>query len=164
MAITLQATALIKRRDADFKIADSDHLKALRQSVISHGQTQNIKVRELAAPTAAGELYEIVDGLKLFNILKSLGYREVYVYNFGVMDDITALKTYVQHNICSFERNDLKLSELARELNKVYSPASMVNFTPFGLEQVKNLIKLLDFDWDSFKAIDDTAQQQTSLF
>lgn len=157
-------TIEIMRRAVDINIPDAEITKALKQSIISNGQTEAIKVRTLSEPLETGEKYEIIDGLKIFNVIKQLAEPYIWCIDLGVMTDTQALKLYTQHNIVKYELNAVTFAETVEKLSATYPPASLEKFLHIDRDRIKTLMRLNEFDWENFKSAEETEQKQQSLF
>lgn len=148
---------LILPRKEEYKIMHVDHLMALKTSLVTLGQVRNIHVRQI------GDKYEVIEGSKIYTCLKELGKDKVVCFNHAEVSDLQAKKIYVQLDIINPAHDFIVFSKIISELTEEYDVNKISQFTGYSLTEVKDLIKLKDYDWDSFN-IEPTNQTQHLLF
>jgi len=97
-------------------------------------------------------LYEVIDGNHRLEALRRLAIKTVTVENFGRITKAQAVLIAKRRNTQWFKDDQLKYATLFRDI--VFPEISideMVPFMPDTKEDIENISKLLDFDWDYFK-------------
>lgn len=152
-------TEQINRRAFTFYANDNSEYKSLKQSIISNGIIRPIVVADVENVKNI-----VLDGVKIFDIGIELGQTSFEVKHLGRMDNEEFIKKHIQLNVQRFPIDYIKLSELVSSIKDRYSANQLSNILPYDVEAIKNLFKLVTFDWDSFEEIDSTDKNQQSLF
>lgn len=149
----------ISRRAFTFYANDEKEYKSLKQSLISNGIIRPLVIADV------GEVKNIIiDGVKIFDIGIELGINSFEVKHLGRMDNEEFIKRHIQFNVQRFPIDFIKLSGLVTSIKDRYSANQLSNILPYDVEAIKNLFKLVTFDWDSFEEIDSIDKNQQSLF
>lgn len=143
-------TALVKA-DWNYKTNDDDKLAKLRENIKRNGQIENIIVRELDTG-----FYEIVNGNHRYDALIELGIEQCHVYNLGKISLTQAQRIAIETNETRFESDGVKLAEIVRDIMVDFDPADLVETMPYTPEEIENMNKSLDFNWDQFNSGDTT--------
>lgn len=100
----------------------------LKRSIIKYGQTR---------PIVLNKNFEIIDGYVLFTLLKSLGYKEVFVL---IIDVENIEQSYCELNILNDNIDTITFFKYLRD-GKIDLKN---NILPFSLKDLKDFIKLID--------------------
>lgn len=108
------------------KDKDTKEYKQVVRSIENNGLRQPIVVREV------DDHYEIIDGEQRFTGAKEVGYKEVWVYNEGKLDEKAAKALTIWYEV-QVPFNEVDLSHLVVELDDQgmelpYTEAEIVNF------------------------------------
>lgn len=148
---------LIIPRKEEYKIMHVDQLMALKTSLVTLGQTRNIHVRQI------GDKYEIIEGSKIYSCLKELGKDKVVCYNHTEVNDLQAKKIYFQIDDKNPPHDFILISKMISELAAEYDINKIAQFTGYSITEVKDLIKLKDYNWETFN-MEEAIVNQGSLF
>lgn len=145
---TLPLSKLVSA-DWNYKNNDDKLQKKLVANIKKTGQIENIIVRQLK-----GGKYEVVNGNHRYLAFKELDYNEVMVYDLGKISDAQAKRIAVETNETKFKSDPLKLAELMEELKLEFDDLEITS--PFSEEELDNMSKTLQFDWNAQDGEGDT--------
>lgn len=151
-------TSFISERTFEVKDNIEKLYNALKASIVKYGQIRTIMVRELGA-----DKYEVIEGNKIFRILKEIGCKEIFCYNMGEVDDEKAKAIYLQTQVLENNINYLKLSEMLCALKDI--PANNLSqMSIFDIEEIKEIMNLSSYDWQQFLKDEKEIMGQETLF
>jgi len=127
----------------------------IKRSINIHGQMNSIKVREIS-----NDLYEIIDGYCIWMAMKELGFKEIEIKNFGNISEEESIKKYLYLEELKIP---LDIIEVAWLLKRIKEPNIKLKGFPYSEQEIKNKIKLIEFDWDKFKEIEEIENKQLGL-
>ena len=125
------------------KEKDTEEYKQVKRSIEINGLKDSIKVRENAG-------FEIIDGEQKWTACKELGYKNILIYNEGVVTDKQAqeLTLWWQTQV---PVDELKLASVIKNLSLQFNADIQI---PYSDTQIQEYIKLADFDWENYKKED----------
>jgi hypothetical protein len=137
----------------NYKTEGSDEqIEKLASSIREDQSAGVMAVRVLKSGKRNGDgKLEVIDGNHRLKAVQSLGWKTVWVENFGVISDGDAVLVARRRNFQWFEDNVLKYAELFRD--KVLTERSideLVAFMPESKGEMESIAKLLEFDWSQF--------------
>ena len=111
------------------------------------GQIKTIVVRK------KGDNYEVLDGAEVFYAAKSTGIKELFCYVFPEISDDEAKMIAMALDL---NRIDCNMIDLSKAIKDIKAPnSSICSITPFSEEDVADIRRLLDFDWNVFNKEED---------
>lgn len=119
---------------------------------------KSVEQKGLRAPVVVRELepgvFEIIDGEQRFTSAKELGYKELYVYNEGTMDEAEAksLTIWYQQQV-PFDQ--VELADLVVELHNLEIEL------PFTAVEIKDFEEMSSFDFDQYQKVEDDGSDDT---
>lgn len=141
-------------RDYSFKFYTQEQDKLLRQSVLNIGVIRPIVI--------AGDY--IVDGQRLYLAAKSVGITQLWCEQLGEAKECQRIKIYTQINHINADVDWVSMSKVVNKLNDGYSVNQIAKILGYDLEQVKNLLKLMHFNWEDFAKNEAIDENQVTLF
>jgi hypothetical protein len=131
------------------KIKDTKEYEKVKEGIRLNGLKESIKVRENQGENLIDK-YEIIDGEQRYTACKDLGYKKVLIYNEGIVDDKKAreLTLWWQTQV---PIEELKLAEMVKDMTLAYGKIDI----PYTKEEIDELIKLSDFNWDMYQKEED---------
>ena len=139
---------ILVKADWNYKNEDIVTSSKLQNNLKKNGQVENIQVRILKTG-----FYEVVNGNHRYDDMCILGREYVMCYDHGKITDSAAKKIAIETNETKFSADQLKLAGLMSELVQDYGLDELVTTLPFSGEEIENLVKLVEFDYEKF--IDD---------
>ena len=136
---------LLIKADWNYKEENVAMSAKLRENLKRNGQIENIHVRLL--PTG---YYEVVNGNHRYDELLALGKTTVLAYDHGKCSKEEAVRKCLETNETFFEKDDIKLATLIKELTGSYSLDDLVGTMPYNEEEINNYAKLSEFNWEQF--------------
>lgn len=133
------------KADWNYKKDDEDKKEKLKNNIKINGQVENIIVRQLETG-----FYEVVNGNHRYDAMKELGYIDIIVCDKSPMTLSQAKRIATETNKTRFESDQIKLSELIKELSQDYTPEELSQTMPYTLDEINDFIKLTDFDWNQY--------------
>jgi len=133
------------------KGADTDEFEKIKSGIAAKGLRLPIVVRE-------NEGFEIVDGEQRWRACKALGFKKVIIYNEGQLDDMAAKELTLWYQV-QVPFDELMLAGLIKELKDL--PGLKI---PFTADEIEELAKLGDFDWDKYKKEELVFEQTLPVF
>lgn len=140
----IKASKLVKA-EWNYKTNNDELLTKLVENFKRIGQVENIIVRELDTG-----YYEVVNGNHRLQAIDVLGEKEVMCYNLGKISNNSAKKIAIATNETKFATDTVKLSEILHELTEELSVEQLETFLPYSQQEIEDMLKLKDFDWNSF--------------
>ncbi len=143
-------TAKIVKADWNYKEDGTpEQISKLRESINKDRSAGVIPVRELDDGT-----FEAIDGNHRFDaIMLEPAWETVYVENFGKISLAEAITIANRRNYQWFEDDVLKLSTLFKEsVLPEFKIEDLATFMPQSEEELKELLKLTEFNWDALPA------------
>lgn len=128
------------------KNKNTDEYKKVLKSVRTNGLRIPVVVRSV------GDDFEIVDGEQRFTACKDLNYKQVLIYNEGIMSDKKAKELTIWYQV-QVPFDDFALSELITNMSNEFTLEDLD--LPYELLELKNLVELTDFEWDEFDPNED---------
>lgn len=126
----------------NYKEKDSFMQDRLETSIKRIGQVENIQVRELDTG-----FYEVVNGNHRLEAFKTIGKKEIIVYNHGKINQAEAERRAIETNETKFRADMIKLAEMIKDI-KIEIPGTELSLTmPFKEADFINMQNLLNFDW-----------------
>lgn len=121
------------------KEKDTDDYRKVKKSVELKGLRAPVAVRELKK----GQ-YEIIDGEQRYTSAKELGYKEIYIYNEGVLDDDEAqsMTLWYQQQV---PFDEVTLAPLVAQLDDVGKQL------PFDEAKIQEYKAMANFSFDDYK-------------
>ena len=140
----IKVSNLVKA-DWNYKEEDEEKSTALMENFKRNGQIENLLVRELKSG-----YYEVVNGNHRLDVMKILKMKDAHIYNFGEITLQQAQRIAIETNETKFGVDTIKLSGLIKELRAEFSLEDLVKTLPYTEQEIGNMEKLTDFDWDDF--------------
>jgi len=120
------------------KDPNSPEYEKVKRSIEINGLTQPIFVRE----NSDGDTkYEVLDGAHRFRSCKELGFKEIYIYNEGVVPDPLAKSFTIYHQI-QVPFDEAELAPIVMELNNLQMEL------PYNELEIDGFRNLASFDFD----------------
>lgn len=129
---------------------DSKDFEKVKLSIEKFSLRSPIIVRE----TELG--YEIVDGEQRYKACKDLGYTNLLIYNEGLISKETAQRLTIAYQQ-QVPFSEVELAYLLKKMKEEYGQLDL----PLFDEEIDNLLKLADFNFDQFNVeqnIEDTKE------
>ncbi|HUV46551.1 MAG TPA: ParB/RepB/Spo0J family partition protein [Candidatus Bathyarchaeia archaeon] len=151
--------------DWNYKEEEEDKEEKLKNNIKRNGQIENIIVRKLKTG-----FYEVVNGNHRLKVLKELEYDKIVCYSLGKISDNKARRIAIETNETKFERDNVKFAQLMKEISGEggFDLSDLAQTMPFGEEELKGFVDMLDFDWESFRPKDkddeDEENENNKLF
>jgi len=127
--------------------------KALVESVKQFGFIDSVLVREIEP-----EVYEIIDGEHKLQAAKELGYTKILIDNLGKISEGDAKSLTLIMNNTRGSDDVLKRAEILKQLDE-----GQLSLIPFDKEQIRNELRLLDFDFSQYDRVDTTEEEKNEL-
>ena len=119
--------------------------KAIAESLKTYSQILDIIVRP------NGDRYQIIDGEHRYNELT----EDVYVTVLHNLSDAHAKKLTIILNETRGEADKIELAQLLSDLSGELDVAELLDALPYEQNELDELIKLAEVDWDNFGNSDD---------
>jgi len=154
-----QLIPIDKLSEADWNYKETDTEEAavlipkLKANIGKNGQVENIIVRE------KGKGFEVVNGNHRLVAMREIGRKKVICYNCGKLSKNQAVKLAIETNESKFKADTIKLAKLIKELSQEFPLAELYETMPYSEQEIDNMIKLTDFDWNQFNRPEDTGEQ-----
>ena len=129
----------------NYKNDDEEKARALAANIKLNGQIENIIVRLLETG-----FYEVVNGNHRYDTFITLGTKTVVCFNLGKISQAQAMRVAIETNETRFDRDNVKLASIIRELNVDISLEELETTMPFSTEELDAMVKLGDFDFSNF--------------
>jgi ParB-like chromosome segregation protein Spo0J len=152
---SLVPITILRKAEWNYKKNNPDLLEKLKSNIVKNKQIENIIIRELE-----DETYEVVNGNHRVDAFVELGIENVMAFNLGKISKEQAQRIAIETNETKFESDTLKLAEIFKELLKTTDIADLEKSMPYSEQEIENMAKLTDFDWDAFNDKDDTAAKR----
>jgi uncharacterized ParB-like nuclease family protein len=124
---------------------------------LSRKLTENIKRNGILQPSIVYQVkddYVVLDGNHRLDSYQQLGIEKVPCVNLGKISDNDAKRISIEINETKFESDFLKLSNLIKDIKVDYNFIELEVTMPFSVEELQNMEKSLDMDWDKFNGKD----------
>lgn len=95
--------------------------------------------------------FQIIDGFHRWKAAKDLGYLKIPINDLGRIPDGKAKQLTIILNELRGEYDPLKLAEIVKELSQDGGIDELIQNLPFTEQEIQNLIKVTDFNWNQFK-------------
>lgn len=118
--------------------------KAIAESLATYSQIIDIIVRP------NGDRYQIIDGEHRYDELTD----EVYVTVLHGLSNADAKKLTIIMNETRGEADKIELTQLLADLSNELSGEELLNALPYEQNELDELVKLAEVDWDSFNSSD----------
>ena len=122
------------------KDENTEEYKNVVESIRVKGLRKFIVVRE-------NDGYEVIDGEQRLRACNELGFKQVIIYNEGVMSDKEAKELTLQYQI-QVPFNNVDLAKMVTSLMMDFPDA----FVPYSKEKIKEMSELVKFNWEDYKA------------
>ena len=123
-----------------------EQIDKLINSIKEDSSAGVVAVREL------GDKFEVIDGNHRLEALIQMKWKKVPCENFGDISKAKAITIARRRNHKWFEDDIIAYAELFRdEILTEFSIEELEKFMPDTKEDMENLEKLLDFDWDNYE-------------
>lgn len=129
----------------NYKTDDDAMIEKLINNMKRNGQVENLLVRELDDGK-----YEVVNGNHRMAALVRIGCQAAVCYDLGKISIEEAYRVSVETNETKFATDQVKLSDLLKAMAERYSIDDLLATMPYGHEELNNLLKLSDFNWDDY--------------
>jgi len=143
------------KADWNYKDDNEELTVKLMENIKRNGQVENLLVRSLESG-----FLEVVNGNHRYEALKRLGAKNVMVYDLGTITNAEAYRIAVETNETKFTTDQVKLSDLIKDMTGQFSQDELLATMPYTAEQLANLLAMADFDWDAFN---DTKDDSTDV-
>lgn len=120
------------------KDKDTKEYKQVVRSIRANGLRDPIIVRELGKDS-----YEVIDGEQRFTAASEIGYKEIFVYNEGQMDEKTAKALTIWYQV-QVPFNEVDLSHLVVELHNLEVEL------PYTEAEIADFANMAQFDFDQY--------------
>lgn len=132
--------------DWNYKKDEPEKIKKLVNNVKRNGQIENIIVRQLKTG-----FYEVVNGNHRLAVFKEIGLDKAVVYDLGKISLQEAKRIAIETNETKFEVDNIKLAENIKDILSQFTLPELIETMPYSQDELENMNKLLDFDWDNFE-------------
>lgn len=122
--------------------------KAIAESLATYSQIIDIIVRP------NGDRYQIIDGEHRYDELT----EDVYVTVLHGLSDADAKKLTIIMNETRGEADKIELAQLLADLSNELSGDELLNALPYEQNELDELVKLAEVDWDNFNNSEDDQQ------
>lgn len=122
--------------------------KAIAESLKTYSQIIDIIVRP------NGDRYQIIDGEHRYDELT----EDVYVTVLHGLSDADAKKLTIIMNETRGEADKIELAQLLADLSNELSGDELLNALPYEQNELDELVKLAEVDWDNFNNSEDDQQ------
>ncbi len=145
--VRLIPAELLIKADWNYKEHDEVLQQKLGANIRRNGQLQNIIVRDIETG-----FFEVVNGNHRVDEVSAAGYRFVLVYDLGCISLAHAQRIAVETNETRFKTDGVRLAELMKEVSATFDLADLAATMPYNEQQLTDMSRLLDFDWNDFQA------------
>jgi len=118
------------------------------KSIKTFGLVDPIMVRSENEKGEKLGYYEIINGYHRFLACQELKMKEVIINDLGKISDLDARKLTIVTEEVKIPIDQVKLSELLKEMSDGIDIEKLVDGLPYSKELIESKIELLDFDWD----------------
>jgi len=112
-------------------------------NIKKNGVIENVLVR----PTGGG-MFEVVNGNHRLKVMRTLGIKKVMAYNLGNITLAQAQRIALETNETRFPADDVKMASILQTILGEFSVGDLVSTFPKTEEEVAQLSRLLDFDFE----------------
>jgi len=149
----MNKTQLVQINIADLKPAEwnyktdgtEEQIEKLAASIKEDSSAGVLAVREVDGK------FEVIDGNHRLKAVKNLKWQKVPCENFGDISKAKAIIVSRRRNTQWFEDDTVKYAEIFRDdVLQEYSLDDLEKIMPESREDMENLAKLLDFDWEQY--------------
>jgi len=116
----------------------------IKKSLKYHGQIDPIQVREITGNVP----YEIINGYHRWKGMKEMDFDKVEIKNFGKITKTEAIKIGLSMEVLKIPLDVIEVAQLIKEIK---DKEESLEGLPYAIEEIKEKIALLEFDWDQFK-------------
>lgn len=141
----------------NYKVEDEFMQTQLEGNLKRHGQVENILIRKLKTG-----YYEVVNGNHRYEAIKKLGWKKVVAYDLGDISESEAKRIAIMTNETRFDSDRVKLAQLMKQIQEDIPMNELKDSMPYSQEQMENMTKLLDFNWEQ-PGPRDPAEESTDL-
>lgn len=135
------------KADWNYKQNEQEKQGKLTNQIKKNGQLENCIVREIE-----NGQYEVVNGNHRVDSFMELGLETILVYNLGSISLQTAKRIAIETNETRFNTDQIKLSEIIKNLTEDYDFPDLVDTLPYSETELKDLAKLCDFNWEQYES------------
>jgi hypothetical protein len=129
----------------NYKKDDEDIEGKLSNNIKRQGQTENINVRLLETG-----YFEVGNGNHRAKVFNKNGRAFVLCCDHGNISSYEFKRRCIEQNETRFESDNLRLSELIKELTESFSIDDLAESSPFSADELEKYSKLIDVNWDTF--------------
>lgn len=109
----------------NYKTNNEELAEKLANNIKRNGQIENIIIRELQTG-----FYEVVNGNHRLDVLKSIGYSDVYCYNLGFITENQAKRIAIETNETKFSTDKGLLDDILKELQTDFDIDDLISTMP----------------------------------
>jgi ParB-like chromosome segregation protein Spo0J len=131
--------------DWNYKADGEEMTEKLIANMKRNGQVENLIVRQLS-----DDMYEVVNGNHRMTALTRIGCQSAVCYDLGAISIEEAYRISIETNETRFVTDQVKLSDLLKAMNDKFTIDDLLSTLPYNHEELNNLIKLSDFNWDEY--------------
>jgi hypothetical protein len=124
----------------NYKGSDKKTMKKLIANMKINGQIQLLIVRELGKSK-----YEIINGNHRFEALLDLGFKSAVCLNLGMVSLAHAKRIAFETNETEFEADNVKLSDMVKELSKTFTMEDLEETLPFSKKEMQAMFDVTSF-------------------
>jgi len=146
--IDIEVSKLVKA-NWNYKEENKTLTEKLTENIKRNGQIENLLIRELDTG-----FFEVVNGNHRLDVMNALKLKKAHCYNFGKITQNQASRIAIETNETKFKTDPIKLSEIITELNEDFKIEDLQKTLPYDEEELKNMLEVGEFDWDTFKVED----------
>lgn len=132
------------------KDKNTKEYKQVVRSIENNGLRDPVIVREVNGH------YEVIDGEQRYTAANELGYKEIWVYNEGKMDEAEAKALTIWYQV-QVPFNEIDLSHLVVELDDLNV------LLPYTEDQIMDFKNMAQFDFSQYDTTDDEFQEDESV-
>lgn len=133
------------KADWNYKDDNEELTVKLIENIKRNGQVENLLVRTLDTG-----FHEVVNGNHRYEALKRLGAKKVMVYDLGTITNAEAYRVAIETNETKFMTDQVRLADLIKDMTEQFSTDDLVATMPYTQEQLTDLIKMTNFDWNEY--------------
>jgi len=153
--IDVEVKQLVKA-DWNYKEEDIDKAEKLNNNIKRNGQVENIIIRELKTG-----FFEVVNGNHRLDAFSELKLDKVHCFNVGKISDAHAQRLAIETNETKFPTDNIKLAKVIGEISKEFNMDELLLTMPYNEEELEDMKKLLEFDWEQFEGQGEENQEDS---
>jgi len=126
---------------------EEDYKERFKASILRDKSAGVIAVRQVEEG-----IWEAIDGNHRLKAVEELGWTHVDVEDFGKISKYEAILIARRRNYNWFPDDNIQLAALMKEVAPNISIEEMAGFMPDTPDDLENMVKLADFDWEQYGA------------